>query len=105
MGELWARLFYGKVFRMAKKREKVTKLQKVKKILGRMLATFIANGLATIGAGTLIGVDIISAVLLAGTLGCVKVAEDIARAYLDDGVLTMDEIDEVFSQFDRRKKT
>ena len=81
---------------MAKRRKKITKLQKIKKILGRMLATFIANGLATIGAGTLIGVDILSAVLLAGTLGCVKVAEDIARAYLDDGVLTMDEIDEVF---------
>ena len=91
--------------RRRKRRKGLSTWGKIKQIFWRMIATFTANGLATIGAGTLIGVDIISAVLLAGTLGCVKVAEDIARAYLDDGVLTMDEIDEVFSQFDRRKKT
>ena len=31
--------------------ESVTKLQKIKMILARMLAVFIANGLAIIGAG------------------------------------------------------
>ena len=42
--------------------------------------------------------------ILAGTLGCVKVAEDLARAYLDDGKLTLDEINEAFGKLDRRSK-
>ena len=77
---------------------------KIKQIFWRMIATFTANGLATIGAGTLVGIDIIDAVILAGTLGCVKVAEDLSRAYLDDGNLRIDEINEAFSKLDRSKK-
>ena len=77
---------------------------KIKQIFWRMIATFTANGLATIGAGTLVGIDIIDAVILAGTLGCVKVAEDLSRAYLDDGNLSLEEINDAFSKFDRRKK-
>jgi hypothetical protein len=68
-----------------------------------MIATFAANGLATIGAGTLVGIEILDAVILAGTLGVVKVAEDLARAFLDDGKLTLEEINEAFSTVDRKK--
>ena len=68
-----------------------------------MVATFAANGLATVGAGTLIGIDILDAVILAGTLGCVKVGEYLARAYLDDGKLTIEEINEAFAKMDRKK--
>lgn len=87
---------------MAKK--KLGFFAKVRQIIARMIATFTANGLATIGAGTLIGIEILDAVILAGTLGCVKVAEDLARAYLDDGVLTIEEINEAFGKLDRRSK-
>ena len=83
--------------------KKVSNWYKIKQIFFRMLATFIANGLATIGAGTLIGIEILDAIILAGTLGCVKVAEDIARAFLDDGKLTLDEINEAFSKLDRKR--
>lgn len=76
---------------------------KIKQIFWRMIATFTANGLATIGAGTLVGIEILDAVVLAGTLGVVKVSEDLARAYLDDGKLTIDEINDAFSKLDRRK--
>lgn len=76
---------------------------KIKQIFWRMIATFTANGLATVGAGSLIGIEILDAVLLAGTLGVVKVSEDLARAFLDDGKLTIDEINEVFGKLDRRK--
>tara|TARA_B100000900_G_C20599040_1_gene724735 strand:- start:4700 stop:4960 length:261 start_codon:yes stop_codon:yes gene_type:complete len=76
---------------------------KVRQIIARMIATFAANGLATVGAGTLIGIDILDAVILAGTLGCVKVGEDLARAYLDDGKLTIEEINEAFAKMDRKK--
>jgi len=83
---------------------KATKLQKIKIILARMLAVFIANGLAVIGAGSLIGVDTVSSVLLAGSLGVIKVAEALARAYIDDGKITLDEINESFAIMDKSKK-
>ena len=84
--------------------KKLTAWQKIKQIFWRMIATFAANGLATIGAGSLIGIEILDAIILAGTLGVVKVAEDLARAFLDDGKLTIDEINEAFSKVDRGKK-
>ena len=83
---------------------KATRLQKIKIILARMLAVFIANGLAVIGAGSLIGVDTVSSVLLAGSLGVIKVAESLARAYIDDGKITLDEINESFAIMDKKKK-
>jgi len=69
-----------------------------------MSATFIANGLAVIGAGSIIGIDLIDAVLLAGSLGVIKVAEQLARNFLDDGRLTMEEINQSFSVLDRGPK-
>jgi hypothetical protein len=86
---------------MAKKR--LSSWAKIKQIFWRMIATFTANGLATVGAGSIIGIEILDAVLLAGTLGVVKVSEDLARAFLDDGKITLDEINEVFGKLDRRK--
>ena len=82
---------------------KLSTWQKIKQVFWRMIATFAANGLATVGAGTLVGIEILDAVILAGTLGVVKVSEDLARAFLDDGKLTIDEINEVFGKLDRRK--
>ena len=87
---------------MAKK--KFSTWYKLKQIFWRMIATFTANGLATIGACSLIGIEILDAIVLAGTLGVVKVSEDLARAFLDDGKLTIDEINEAFSKIDRSKK-
>ena len=74
----------------------ITKVQKIKMILARMLAVFVANGLAIIGAGSIIGIDTLSSVLLAGSLGVAKVTEALARGYLDDGRLSIDEINEAF---------
>ena len=90
--------------RRRKRRKGLSTWGKIKQIFWRMIATFTANGLATIGAGTLVGIEILDAVILAGTHGCVKVAEDLSRAYLDDGKLTLDEINEAFSKLDRSKK-
>lgn len=82
----------------------LTKLQKIKVIIARMVAVFVANGLAVIGAGSLIGVDTISSILLAGSLGVIKVAESLARAYIDDGKITLEEINESFAIMEKRKK-
>tara|TARA_B100000900_G_C20579690_1_gene716941 strand:+ start:113 stop:382 length:270 start_codon:yes stop_codon:yes gene_type:complete len=89
---------------MATKKKKLGTWYKIKQIFWRMIATFTANGLATIGAGSLIGIEILDAIILAGTLGVVKVSEDLARAFLDDGNLSIEEINDAFSKIDRSKK-
>tara|TARA_R100001460_G_C3438216_1_gene163110 strand:+ start:137 stop:394 length:258 start_codon:yes stop_codon:yes gene_type:complete len=81
----------------------ITKLQKIKMVLARMVAVFVANGLAIIGAGSIIGIDTLSSVLLAGSLGVAKVTEALARGFLDDGKLTIDEINEAFGNMDKKK--
>ena len=85
-------------------KEAKTKFQKIKIILARMVAVFVANGLAVIGAGSLIGVDTVSSILLAGSLGVIKVAEALARAYIDDGKITLDEINESFAIMEKKSK-
>jgi len=86
---------------MAKK--KLSTWAKIKTVFWRMIATFAANGLSVIGAGSLIGIDVTDSVILAGSLGVVKVAEQLARAFLDDGVLTLEEINDSFAIIDSRK--
>tara|TARA_B100001248_G_C27069340_1_gene313191 strand:- start:185 stop:442 length:258 start_codon:yes stop_codon:yes gene_type:complete len=81
----------------------LTKRDKLKMILARMLAVFIANGLAIIGAGSIIGIDTFSSILLAGSLGVAKVTESLARGYLNDGRLTIDEIDDAFGSMSKKK--
>ena len=81
----------------------LTKRDKLKMILARMLAVFIANGLAIIGAGSIIGIDTLSSILLAGSLGVAKVTEALARGYLNDGKLTIDEIDDAFGSIGKKK--
>ena len=76
----------------------------ISEVFWRMIATFIANGLAVVGAGSIIGIDILDAVMLAGSLGVIKVSEQLARNFLDDGRLTMEEINDSFSVLDRGPK-
>jgi hypothetical protein len=42
--------------------------------------------------------------MMAGILGVASVIERLARAFLDDGKLTMDEINEAFSKVDKNSK-
>ena len=82
--------------------KKISFWRKLKMIIGRMIAVFVANGLAVIGAGSIIGIDILTSVLLAGSLGCAKVLEALARGYIDDGKLDLEEINDAFSSIDRK---
>lgn len=66
------------------------------KIAKRMLALFLVTALATVGAGAAIGIDVWQAALLAGIMGIANVVEDLARGYLNDGILTEEEIDQAF---------
>ncbi len=71
-------------------------------VLLRILATFAASGLGVIGAGTIAGVPVLKAVFMAGIAGVAVVIEGLSRAFLDDGNLTKDEINQVFSRVDRK---
>ena len=73
----------------------------MKNVLLRILAVFAASGLSVLGAGAVVGIDLLSAVFMAGILGVATVVERLARAFLDDGKLTMDEINDAFSKVDK----
>jgi hypothetical protein len=73
------------------------KVDLVKNISKRIGAVFVASGLSVLGAGAIVGVDTLSAVLMAGILGVASVVEKIARAFIEDGKLTIDEVNAAFS--------
>jgi hypothetical protein len=73
-------------------------------IFFRIVAVFAASGLSIIGAGSLVGIDTLTAVIMAGTLGVATVVEKLARAFLDDGKLDADEINAAFSTVDKKSK-
>lgn len=73
----------------------------MKNVLLRILAVFAASGLSVLGAGAVVGIDMLSAVFMAGILGVATVVERLARAFLDDGKLTMAEINDAFSKVDK----
>jgi len=71
---------------------------KTQNILARVFAVFIAQALGMLGAGSLIGIEVWQAALLAGVMGVATVAEGLARAFLHDGKLSLDEINDVFGK-------
>jgi len=71
-------------------------------IFFRIVAVFAASGLSIIGAGSLVGIDTLTAVIMAGTLGVATVVEKLARAFLDDGKLSASEINAAFAPVDKK---
>jgi hypothetical protein len=71
-------------------------------ILLRIVAVFAASGLSVIGAGAVVGISTVTAVTMAGLLGVATVIERLARAFLDDGKLSADEINAAFSKVDKQ---
>ena len=67
-------------------------------ILMRIVAVFAASGLSVLGAGAVVGVKLIDAVFMAGILGVATVVEKLARAFLEDGHLSVDEINSAFAK-------
>lgn len=72
-------------------------MNNMKNILLRILAVFGASGLGVIGAGAIAGVDLPKAIFMAGIGGVAKVVQGLAEAFLDDGKLDADEINEIFN--------
>jgi hypothetical protein len=74
----------------------------INNIVMRIIAVFAASGLSVIGAGAVVGISTAKAVILAGTLGVATVVERLARGFLDDGKLTIDEINGAFAAVDKK---
>lgn len=79
-------------------------MERLQSLILRILAAFAASGLSVIGAGAIAGVELWKAIMMAGIGGVAMVVEGLARAYMDDGVLTKEEIDAVFNKVDKKAK-
>jgi hypothetical protein len=78
-------------------------VEQVKNILMRIIATFAASGLGVIGAGAIAGVPLYKAIFMAGIAGVAVVVEGLSRAFLDDGKLSVAEINAVFAKVDKKQ--
>jgi hypothetical protein len=80
-------------------------MKSIGNILLRILAVFAASGLSVIGAGAIAGVDTITAVTVAGLTAVAAVVEKLARGFMNDGRLDLDEINAAFSAVDTKAKS
>ena len=74
-------------------------------ILLRIVAVFAASGLGVIGAGSIAGISVHKAVTVAGLTAVAAVVEKLARGFMNDGKLDMDEINAAFAAVDVNSKT
>ena len=74
-------------------------------IILRIVATFAASGLSVIGAGAIAGVDTLTAVTVAGLTAVAAVVEKLARGFMNDGKLDLDEINAAFAAVDTKAKS
>ena len=74
-------------------------------IIFRIIAAFTASALGVIGAGAVAGISTIKAMSVAGITAVAAVVEKLARGFMDDGKLTLDEINAAFSAIDTQAKT
>ena len=80
-------------------------MKSINNVLMRIVAVFAASGLAVIGAGAIAGISVAKAMMVAGLTAVAAVVEKLARAFMDDGKLTLDEINAAFSTVDKGAKT
>lgn len=67
-------------------------------VMLRIAATFVASALGVIGAGSIMGIELWVAAAMGGILAVFKVIELLAIAFLEDGKLTLEEINAAFTQ-------
>ncbi|CAB4179468.1 hypothetical protein UFOVP1033_133 [uncultured Caudovirales phage] len=80
-------------------------MKSLNNVLMRIVAVFAASGLGVIGAGAVAGISVAKAMMVAGLTAVAAVVEKLARAFMDDGKLTLDEINAAFSSVDKGAKT
>ena len=75
-----------------------------KDVLFRSFALFLTMALPAIGAGAFAGVEPVKSALIAGALGVSKIVTELAKAFLDDGKLTQEEVDVVFKRANKKSE-
>jgi hypothetical protein len=71
----------------------------LKAISKRTLAYMILKVSATLGGGFVVGVEIWQAAAVAAFVGVMEVAEEISRAYVEDGDVSDEDVNEIFGGF------
>jgi hypothetical protein len=66
-------------------------------IIKRIIAVFAATALPVLGAGSIVGIDVATAALMAGIGGVATVVEKLARAYMEDGDLSEEDVNAAFA--------
>ena len=74
-------------------------------ILLRIVAVFAASGLGVIGAGAVAGISTLKAMTVAGITAVAAVVEKLARGFMNDGKLDIDEINAAFAAVDTQAKS
>jgi len=74
-------------------------------VLMRIVAAFTASALGVIGAGAVAHISTIKAMAVAGLTATASIVEKLARGFMDDGKLTMDEINAAFAAVDTQATT
>ena len=80
-------------------------LKGILNILLRILAVFTAQALSVIGAGAVAGVSTVKAMMVAGITAVGTVVEKLARGFMNDGKLDIDEINAAFAAVDTKATT
>jgi hypothetical protein len=77
-------------------------LKVAKDVILRSVALFLVTALPAIGAGSFIGVEPINSAVIAGALAVSRIVTDLAKAFLDDGKLTQEEVDAIFKKANKK---
>jgi hypothetical protein len=77
----------------------------MKDVVLRSFALFLVTALPAIGAGSFVGIAPIHSAVIAGALAVSRILTDLAKAFLDDGKLTQDEVDAIFKKANKKDES
>jgi len=71
----------------------------IKSISKRTVAYMVLKVSGTLGGGFVVGVEVWQAAAVAAFVGFMEVAEEISRAYVQDGDISEQDMDDIFGGF------
>jgi len=74
-------------------------------VVKRTFASVIYLVSGSLAAGSIAGIELWQAALMAGVTGILRVAEALSKAYLADGKIELDEINDTFADIAKKKKS
>tara|TARA_R110002153_G_scaffold83782_1_gene210343 strand:- start:206 stop:457 length:252 start_codon:yes stop_codon:yes gene_type:complete len=80
-------------------------VQNIRQISKRTFAYIVLKVTGTLGGGFVFGIEVWQAAAMAGFIGLMEVAEEISRAYVTDGDVSDEDINEIFGEFSEDKDT